>query len=98
MSDTFPKTWGCPDCGSAERLGLKAWQETHEPKDIPPVALRQQGAMVAGPSDLVPKALVLSYDICANCGREYLFKAELQRGAVRLAPPSAPMPIRKLNG
>ncbi len=69
----------CPWCGCEEKITVLACQDV---KDIPegtPVAATRIGIPLMGshpPIGLTIQTLLLSFDYCAECGRQYLVKAE----------------------
>ena len=88
MSDSkesnFPKVFNkCPWCGKKGTMTQEAWRETKPNDPDVPVKARQeiipltytQGETISLP--LTP-CLIEDFDNCAECGREYMVKAQIK--------------------
>ena len=69
----------CPYCESEETIGRIGAAEAgvDNPESV---SLRQQVAvMQTSKLGLTVPAMVIAYDICADCGREYVVKVEMKK-------------------
>lgn len=86
----FPITFlSCPDCGCDVTISRLIAQETH--KDSIPIftSLKQSITPLENPRTavLTARTLIVHYDICAKCGREYPTKVEIQNVPIHMVGP-----------
>jgi hypothetical protein len=81
MSD-WPKEWKkCPVCGGEETVSQLATRHVFKGHGGP-TAIERKLTQITSPGklSLVPKAVVVMMDICAECGANYCRRAEIVEG------------------